>query len=74
MKKTYEKPRVYMERFELAEHIAGCSLEYDAETGTASGLIGNDYVVGLFDTEACSTILEGFCWTNAMAGLNSINS
>lgn len=25
MKKTYEKPQIYMERFELAEHIAsGC--------------------------------------------------
>ena len=26
MKKKYEKPQVYMEKFELAEHIAGCKL------------------------------------------------
>lgn len=27
MKKVYEKPQVYMERFELAEHIAsGCGM------------------------------------------------
>ena len=44
MKKVYEKPQVYMERFELAEHIAGCSLDINGNdeytcsgTGTING-------------------------------------
>lgn len=32
MKKTYEKPRVYMERFELSQHIAKCDWDFEGNT------------------------------------------
>lgn len=42
MKKRYEKPQVYMEKFELAEHIAGCKLtlqQGDVDVCEATGTI-----------------------------------
>lgn len=44
MKKKYEKPQVYMEKFELAEHIAGCKLtlqQGDVDVCEATGTIGS---------------------------------
>lgn len=44
MKKRYEKPQVYMEKFELAEHIAGCKLtlqQGDVDVCEATGTIGS---------------------------------
>ena len=29
MKKVYEKPRVYVEKLQLAEHIASCDWDYN---------------------------------------------
>ena len=34
MKKTYQKPRVYAESFELLEHIASCKANQDITTVT----------------------------------------
>lgn len=34
MKKTYKKPRVYVETFELLEHIASCKANQDVTTVT----------------------------------------
>lgn len=52
MKKTYEKPQIYMERFELAEHIAsGC--------GTP---------VLLRDEASCFDILNGMFYENLKCG------
>lgn len=43
MKKTYEKPQIYMERFELAEHIAsGCG-----------------QIVNLRDNRDCFSVIGG---------------
>ena len=59
MKKKYEKPQVYMEKFELAEHIAGCKLTLQqgdvdgitAEMAVAEGVIAAnpDLTVVQFD-------------------------
>ena len=41
MKKVYEKPQVYMERFELAEHIAsGCTMQIVWRDASCYGSVG----------------------------------
>ena len=36
MKKVYEKPWVYVEKLQLAEHIASCDWDYNNNTDPAS--------------------------------------
>ena len=79
MKKVYEKPQVYMERFELAEHIAGCSLDItgsDENSCTGTGIINGDKIPNLFISSngACETVIEGYCYTSASINLATINS
>ena len=72
MKKTYEKPQIYMERFELAEHIAsGCGQTVDwRESAGCFDIIG-----GLFNPEmSCSVSAnpdqgEDYCYYAAGSGL-----
>ena len=81
MKKTYEKPQIYMERFELAEHIAGCSLEWNQEDEGVCNLVGEISGVGqivLFTigatTKPCDAIGSSYCYTNGSLSLATINS
>lgn len=78
MKKKYEKPRVYMEQFRLAEHIAGCSLELKAviEDGcTASGTIGSANSESWFLAETtCQVPVYDYCYTNGTTNIATINS
>lgn len=81
MKKVYEKPQVYMERFELAEHIAGCSLtmNHDTEfvctgTGTIDGIQMNVFVdIKICDGNNAANV-EGYCYTNGSINVATINS
>ena len=67
MKKVYEKPQVYMERFELAEHIAACSLQiktadaYDCSVvNDRTGLVG----VGAYISKpTCKIEFEQYCYS-----------
>ena len=83
MKKKYEKPQVYMEKFELAEHIAGCSLELNqssVEECSASGTIGsvtlppNSGASWFLDANACTVLVEDYCYTNGTTNIATINS
>lgn len=80
MKKTYEKPQIYMERFELAEHIAGCSLEWNNEDDGVCNLQGDttEGLVTLFwigtTTKPCTTTGDAYCVTNGSFSLATINS
>lgn len=80
MKKTYEKPQIYMERFELAEHIAGCSLEWNSADEGVCNLEGEttEGWVTLFTlgvtTKTCTTRGDSFCYTNGGFSLATINS
>ena len=80
MKKTYEKPQIYMERFELAEHIAGCYLSFtnavDAGVCSASGNVGGRDVSNLFinGNKLCGVDAEIFCYTNGSFNMATINS
>ena len=79
MKKIYEKPQVYMERFELAEHIAGCSLTLqnaDVASCTAIGTIAGDESQNFFisGNGACSVPVEAYCETNSTINVTTIMS
>lgn len=80
-KKTYEKPLVYYERFELSQHVANCAWElnsgenvcgYKGETGLGLdeiGVIINDTTEGCVERE-----YQAYCYTNGGDGLNLFNS
>lgn len=84
MKKKYEKPQVYIERFELAEHIAGCSLTLNAAdvvNCTASGTVSSEYFGSNYSNAwfiekntTCEIDLEGYCYTNGNMNVATINS
>lgn len=79
MKKKYEKPQVYMEKFELAEHIAGCKLtlqQGDVDVCEATGTIGSavDNAWFLESTKACEIPVEDYCYTNSTSTIATINS
>ena len=80
MKKKYEKPQVYMEKFELAEHIAGCKLtlqQDDVNICEAIGTIGSvttDNAWFLESTQACEIKVEDYCYTNSTSTIATINS
>ena len=81
MKKVYEKPQVYMERFELAEHIAGCSLTMNqANEFVCIGKDFNGTGTNVFaSTDICNEtngaiIAEGYCYTNSSINVANINS
>lgn len=68
MKKVYEKPQVYMERFELAEHIAACGLKINHDDGYSCSVVDDREgygMVGAFatGTEACKNYpVESYCY------------
>lgn len=82
--KPYVKPELYYESFELAQHIAGCSLQIvkstDLLTCVASGTISS----GPWETvsqswfleqnENCKDWAEGYCYTNSLMVSATINS
>lgn len=79
MKKRYKKPYVYVEKFELAEHIAGCNLTLNVaepENCTATGTVFDEFSNSLFvgGNTNCVTELEGYCYTNGSMNVATINS
>lgn len=81
--KPYVKPELYYENFELAQHIAGCSLTSNTSTSPVDcvyvGVIG-DVEASWFITgsELCSkegvVEAEGYCYTESTQNLATINS
>lgn len=80
MKKKYEKPQVYMEKFELAEHIAGCKLTLQQDDVNICEAIGSvtlpttDNAWFLESTQACEIKVEDYCYTNSTSTIATINS
>ena len=50
MKKKYEKPQVYIERFELAQHIAKCDWDFNQST----------------DPRSCEAVSNLYGWSDAL--------
>lgn len=79
MKKKYEKPQVYMEKFELAEHIAGCNVTLLTDNPlkcVGDGIIDGEQTNSWFidANTSCSITAEGYCYTNSSINVATINS
>ena len=76
--KTYVKPELYYESFELSQHIAGCQLRLNQNTPeecSASGTIGIIETESWFiATPVCQAEVEDYCYTNGSTNLVTINS
>lgn len=76
--KPYVKPELHYESFELAQHIAGCSLTPklgDPETCVYDGVIGGVESQFWFITQGvCGVPVEDFCYTNSNSNITTINS
>lgn len=74
MKKTYEKPRVYIERLELAEHIASnCNLLFNYQDKSCIYLNdgGETFTINYTCQE---NVDEDFCVYNASGTMNIFTS
>lgn len=81
--KPYVKPELYYENFELAQHIAGCSLELQHEdglqcaaTGTVTDGFGEEMHLDTWfiNNLVCKTPLQSYCYTNGSLSHITINS
>lgn len=78
--KPYVKPELYYESFELAQHIAGCSLKWNkfdaGQSCSASGLIGDTTSENWFisNVQACTVETEDYCYTQGNIHTATINS
>lgn len=82
--KPYVKPELYYESFELAQHIAGCSMSeiksVDVTSCTAEGTISSGPWETVSDSwfleqnTRCTTKAEGYCYTNSLMVSSTINS
>lgn len=75
--KTYVKPELFFESFELSQHIAGCNLTLEIAvgtckaTGTIEGIPGDSWFIS---KEHCKTLVEAYCYTNGSMNVATINS
>ena len=90
MKKTYEKPLVVYEKFELSQNIAVCAWDVvDAQTAEACGAVGDtdlgspDIIIFTGETESVCMYPskdyemdngDSFCYTVSSDGWNIFNS
>lgn len=80
--KTYVKPELFFESFELAQHIAGCSLKLEfGDVGDcgATGYIEDVYLDGnngswFISGPTCTVEVEAYCYTNGSMNIATINS
>ena len=77
--KPYVKPELYYESFELAQHIAGCSLTPQSgspETCQYAGVIGVVDASNWFidNPNVCGVPVEDYCYTNSYSDIATINS
>lgn len=75
--KPYVKPELYYESFELAQHIAGCSLtpkSTSPDTCAYEGIIGDTDTSWFVMEKICTVITEDYCYTNSYSNIATINS
>lgn len=76
--KAYEKPELFIEHFELAQHIAGCKgITLNSADEKSCSLTGSGNVGGLGDrdvtgwfvnAEFCDVLVNDYCYTNGEGG------
>lgn len=76
--KTYVKPELFFESFELSQHIAGCNLTLlDKDVGACEamgvieGIQGDSWFIS---KDPCTTVVEAYCYTNGSMNVATINS
>lgn len=84
VKKKYEKPQFYCEKFEMSKHIATCAWDMmnHSEKSTCKAASDPKYLgcdnVTLFTHNADCELLEGdyedYCYTNGGEGFNVFSS
>lgn len=69
--KAYVKPELFVERYELSQHIAACGIDVNSTDGSCSGALDDSFWPGLGGTPVfsseCSTPVESidvYCYTN----------
>lgn len=86
MKKAYQKPVLYAESYELAEHIAACGIKLNSDNLWVCGIVGGtipgiEAIKGWFiNPENCTGYNNGYsinqiqeyCYTNG-CGLNVLH-
>ncbi len=82
--KVYAKPRIYIERFELSQHIAACAWDMSNKSDANECTAESDADWGIFggltmftDTSKCNVtpnVFEDFCYTTGTEGNNLFNS
>ncbi len=79
MKKRYEKPQVYMEKFELSHNVAVCDYKLGPGDEKNCTIIkdncpddGEDFTGGFLTKENCSTVVDIYCYTDGGGGLPKI--
>lgn len=79
MKKKYEKPQIYIEKFELAQHIATCDFKlnntdvHSCEAPSES-LGMEESVLFIKSNTDCKIEFEGYCYTNGSMGTATFTS
>lgn len=79
MKKKYEKPQVYMEKFELSHNVAVCDYKLGPGDENNCNITkdnypddGEDFTGGFLTKENCSTVVSIYCYTDGGGGLPKI--
>ena len=76
-KKTYQKPLLYAESYELSQHIAACDIKITSAsvmqcTGESSADSIFGYLKNLFTEyttgNICRIHFESYCYTNGVSG------
>lgn len=73
--RSYVKPELFYENFELSQHIATCGIDMNSgDTSICNGNLDGEYWGGMTDTvfsdgrTECSIdngVIEGYCYTNS---------
>ena len=79
MKKVYEKPQVYMERFELSQNIALCDWKLGSGDPTSCRIEndrfeadGGDFTGGFATEGLCDFPTSSYCYSDGSGTLPSI--
>lgn len=79
MKKVYEKPQVYMERFELSQNVAACNWKLGSGAPESCNIVrdnfeddGADFTGGFTAEPLCRVNVSEYCYTSGAGDLPSI--
>lgn len=77
--KTYVKPELYYESFELSQHIAACALQIESADAASCKIIndrefGGELVGGFIAKPVCDFPYEQYCYTNGVGMPATFNS